>query len=63
MHLVISQDSVSSTARNGAATLTPKKVVVKCRLQIRIYTERPAPETTQKITARRQAKRKVQSQK
>ena len=23
-----------------------KKVVVKCRLQIRIYTERPAPETT-----------------
>ena len=25
MHLVISQDSVSSTTGNGAATLTPKK--------------------------------------
>lgn len=27
-----------------------------CRLQIRVYTERPAPETTQKIVGRRQAR-------
>lgn len=27
-----------------------------CRLQMRIYTERPTPETTQKIMGRRQAR-------